>query len=231
MEEAWDSPILDKIPSLATQRWPNIASFLIMFNHPLGFSSHVFWPMAHRWPFLVYSIDSSVSWPKSPRFNPAWTENVWWPPDKHHPEIHLKHPKWWVFKTKWFMANLCNSKVYPLVSSNMASWKIPELNGGFNGKITDIDGPCSRTPCLIVVPTSCKFQSVHLPSFLHLAGRECGVSAWIIRRCQRWVAAAVLSSMMSLIAFVASGPKNLLFTPGMGPSMMSYHTCSYLNPI
>ena len=25
---------------------------------------------------------------------------------------------------------------YPLVSSNMASWKIPELNGGFNGKIT-----------------------------------------------------------------------------------------------
>ena len=27
--------------------------------------------------------------------------------------------------------------MYPLVSSNTAGWKIPELNGGFNRKITD----------------------------------------------------------------------------------------------
>ena len=38
---------------------------------------------------------------------------------------------------------------YPLVSSNMGSWKIPELNGGFNRKITDFYGPFSGLPCLI----------------------------------------------------------------------------------
>ena len=34
-------------------------------------------------------------------------------------------------------------KGYPLVSSNMAGWKIPELNGSFNRKITYISGPFS----------------------------------------------------------------------------------------
>ena len=40
---------------------------------------------------------------------------------------------------------------YSMVSSNMAGWKTPELNGGFYiaRKITTINGPFSSTPCLI----------------------------------------------------------------------------------
>ena len=39
-------------------------------------------------------------------------------------------------------------EMYPLVS-NMAGWKIPELNGGFNRKITNKNGSFSSQPCLI----------------------------------------------------------------------------------
>ena len=41
------------------------------------------------------------------------------------------------------------SRKYPPVSSNMASWKKSELDGGFMRGKSMINGPFSGTPCLI----------------------------------------------------------------------------------
>ena len=48
----------------------------------------------------------------------------------------------WNIIGKWWFSMGFNG-IYLLVSSNMASWKIPELNGGFYRKITDFYGRLS----------------------------------------------------------------------------------------
>ena len=46
-------------------------------------------------------------------------------------------------------AHPAHSSSFTLWESNMAGWKIPELNGGVIRKITDFNGLFSSTPCLI----------------------------------------------------------------------------------
>jgi hypothetical protein len=61
------------------------------------------------------------------------------------------------------------SKAYPRVSSNMASWETRELNGHFNGKIiksSNLMGFSSK-PCLITVPEGMPILSSDLVVPLH----------------------------------------------------------------
>ena len=48
---------------------------------------------------------------------------------------------WWSMDHLWIIYGYGWYRIYPLVSSFMASWKIPELNRGFNRKITYFYGP------------------------------------------------------------------------------------------
>ena len=43
----------------------------------------------------------------------------------------------------------------PSSNQNMSGWKISELNGGFNRKITVFYGPFSSKPCLMTPEGTC----------------------------------------------------------------------------
>ena len=115
---------------------------------------------------LTYSNSSSEQWPRftlSHLPGEAWAKRSPLPSRRHYAQPKLQdilklgltsdHE----VKAAWHWDDLVGPMMsnvipwYPLVSSNMASWKIPELNGDFNGKITDqlINGLFSSTPCLM----------------------------------------------------------------------------------